>query len=192
MLLFLFQGFLEFAQNHPRLKVLKLRSPPVRDGVNTSVGDEWYTNSWGSLSELESLSVEPTLLAITGSIQFNFSNLWCIGKNLFYAEPKYERTNRKRRFHETRDLQSSKSDTPLRAFPILEVIRNCTLIAELEISNFKECDTTAKSVCRVDGEDLSHIAQCKLLKRLTLGNFFITDGIFLEEVDIFPCFYVFK
>lgn len=67
-----------------------------------------------------------------------------------------------------------------RTSPILEIVRSCLLIQELEISIFKE--VTTDSTCRIDGEDLAHIAQCKLLKKLSFGNFFITDGIFLEEV----------
>lgn len=68
----LFQGFLEFSQNHPCLKVLKLRSPPKRDGVDTHVGEEWNASSWGNLAELETLSIEPSLLAVTGNIQYKF------------------------------------------------------------------------------------------------------------------------
>lgn len=53
------------------------------------------------------------------------------------------------------------------------------MLEELEIIHFSSDPTP-----RIDGEDLCHIAQCKLLRKLTLGDFLITDGVFLEEVRL--------
>lgn len=72
-----------------------------------------------------------------------------------------------------------------RRTPILEIVLSCSLVQEIEICLFKEPDGPLAASSRVDGEDLTHLSQCKLLRKLTLGNFFITDGIFLEEVNIF-------
>ena len=60
------------------------------------------------------------------------------------------------------------------------VIKSCSRIVELEIGTFN--DVTVERTLRIDGEDLSHISQCKFLKKLTFANFNITDGVFLEEV----------
>jgi hypothetical protein len=67
------------------------------------------------------------------------------------------------------------------------VIKSCSRIEELEIGTFS--NITGDGICRIDGEDLSQISQCKLLRKLTLANFNITDGVFLEEVDIIYFFF---
>ena len=66
------EGFSDFCQNHPHLKILKLQAPPVYDELgyalrevkNQVVGEEWNSNSWENLSELEVVSIEPSLLII--------------------------------------------------------------------------------------------------------------------------------
>ncbi len=54
------------------------------------------------------------------------------------------------------------------------VIQNCPLIQELEIMG---CAT--KVIKRME---LAAIAECKMLKRLTLTDFMVADGSYLEEV----------
>lgn len=54
-----------------------MKAPPIRDDwgnilpevKNQVVGEEWNSNSWENLSELQVLSIEPTLLAIGNIIK---------------------------------------------------------------------------------------------------------------------------
>ena len=87
---------------------------------------------------------------------------------------------RKRKFHESPPTNIS-YESQASSFPLAVVIKSCSRIEELEISTFK--DVMSDTIYRIDEEDLIHISQCKLLKKLTLGNFHISDGIFLEEVS---------
>ncbi len=88
----------------------------------------------------------------------------------------------------TNYMAESNSITYLHSMPIGIIVQSCSRIEELEICMFKE--SISATMCRIDGEDLAHIAQCKLLKKLTLGNFLITDGVFLEEVLNLPFTYL--
>ncbi|EFX68230.1 hypothetical protein DAPPUDRAFT_330294 [Daphnia pulex] len=160
------EGFSDFCQNHPHLKVLKLQAPPVHDelgnalcGVkNQVVGEEWNSNSWENLSELEVLSIEPSLLII--------------------EQKPGQRPVKKRRFGEP-NISKAAEFNPHRELHLLDtVINSCSRIQELEIGMF--IDLIDERIGRI--EDLSNISQCKLLKKLTLANFNITDGVFLEEV----------
>ena len=93
-----------------------------------------------------------------------------------------EKPARKRKFGERFASSKTTGLNPHREMRVLEiVIQSCSRIEELEIGIF--C-LTAETICRIDGEELSHISQCKLLKKLTLANFNITDGVFFEEVVV--------
>ena len=93
-----------------------------------------------------------------------------------------EKPARKRKFGERFASSKTAGLNPRREMRVLEiVIESCSRIEELEIGIF--C-LTAETICRIDGEELSHISQCKLLKKLTLANFNITDGVFFEEVVV--------
>ncbi len=91
-----------------------------------------------------------------------------------------QRPVKKRRFGEL-NISKAAELNPHRELHLLEtVIKSCSRIQELEIGTFN--DVMDERIGRIDGEDLSHISQCKFLKKLTLANFNITDGVFLEEV----------
>lgn len=59
---------------------------------------------------------------------------------------------------------------------IKSIVQSCPHIQELEIIGHDN-DSTFLTV-----EDLSSIAQLKNLKRLTLANFNVKDGLFLEHI----------
>lgn len=91
-----------------------------------------------------------------------------------------QRPVKKRRFGEPNTSKAAELN-PHKELHLLEtVIKSCSRIEELEIGTFN--DVIDERTGRIDGEDLSNISQCKLLKKLTLANFNITDGVFLEEV----------
>lgn len=98
-------------------------------------------------------------------------------KFLLSTEPKRGKRKRKDMFADSSaDVRTFIS----RRSPVLEVVQNCTMLEEIEIRNLQHREAT-----RIDEEDLCYIAQCKLLRKLTLGGFHITDGVFLEEVRLF-------
>lgn len=71
----------------------------------------------------------------------------------------------------------------LKRSPILEIAQNCLMLEELEISFFKESfHYYLSGPLHINGEDLCYIAQFKMLRKLTLGDFDVNDGVFLEEV----------
>jgi hypothetical protein len=165
-----------------------LQAPPVHDewgyalcGVkNQVVGEEWNSNSWENLSELEVLSIEPSLLIIGNTnIYIAVINLSRLHSCDLEQKPA-QRPVKKRRFGEPNTSKAAELN-PHKELHLLEtVIKSCSRIKELEIGTFN--DVTDERIGRIDGEDLSNISQCKLLKKLTLANFNITDGVFLEEV----------
>ncbi|KAI9565505.1 hypothetical protein GHT06_009297 [Daphnia sinensis] len=158
------QGFSDFCLNHPHLKALKLKAPPVYDDwgnamlqtKNQVVGEEWYSNSWENLAGLKAFSIEPSLLAV---------------------DHKRERPVRKRKFGES--FYNAAESNPFRPVPVLgAVFKSCLQIEELEIGVF----TDVGEIFRIDGEDLAGITQCKRLRKLTLASINIVEGVFLEEV----------
>ena len=155
----------------------------VRD-PDSQIGNEWCANSWKHLSQLKSLSLEASLLFDNNGIKLIKNYLFYIlfNCNILQLESAKGKKSRKRMFHEL----AEESYLLSRRTPILEIVLSCSLVQEIEICLFKKPDGPLAASSRVDGEDLTHLSQCKLLRKLTLGNFFITDGIFLEEVNTFP------
>lgn len=60
------------------------------------------------------------------------------------------------------------------------VLQSCPLIQEIELASFDN------HRIRLSVEELSAISQCVNLKKLTLTNLSIMDGLFLEQVLKMP------
>lgn len=168
-----------------------MKAPPVHDELgnalrevkNQVVGEEWNSNSWENLSELEVLSIEPSLLII-GNTNLRIAVINLSRLHLCDLEQKpAQRPVKKRRFGEPNTSKAAELN-PHRELHLLEtVIKSCSRIQELEIGMFIDLNHLIdERIGRIDGEDLSNISQCKFLKKLTLANFNITDGVFFEEV----------
>jgi len=66
---------------------------------------------------------------------------------------------------------------PIEILPFMAaVLRGCPLIQEIELASFNNHQI------KLSVEELTAIAQCVNLKKLTLSNFSMLDGRFLEQV----------
>lgn len=64
---------------------------------------------------------------------------------------------------------------------MISIVQNCPLIQELEIMG----ENAEVVITSLPTEELSAIAQCNHLKRLTLSNLNVENGRFLEQVFIY-------
>ena len=67
----------------------------------------------------------------------------------------------------------------------MSIVQNCPLIQELEIMGL----SYGNEILIVDIRELSLIALCTQLKRLTLANLKVTNGSFLEEVIVIRLYF---
>jgi len=67
----------------------------------------------------------------------------------------------------------------------MSIVQNCPLIQELEIMGL----SYGNEILIVDIRELSLVALCTQLKRLTLANLKVTNGSFLEEVKVIHLYF---